>query len=517
VSTSPAKAHLAEVRYGFMLPLAARRAVLGDPLARRRYRLAAWLRAIVVLAVALVFGISLTAVADALEHVADLEARITRVAAVLSSMYASLCAIEWIVIALTHEYDDQTARRAAILIGAPPEDDERPPRVRLDFRWVKKRIKRQIRGYKVYLIGVPAISLVMCIPALGPLLYTWLLAAWTSYWIVVQTAAKSAAAWTEEGRAPAPWFLRLWDSATARVIGFRWWLPRLYGAQWRKHSEAMFSPCKAVEDAPYALLGLAISKTILSFPGVYLFFRPFFPVAAARIITSMRRPLIPPAPSFQWALAPLALTLAACGPSQEDWERLVRENERLRLSCASAPTTSASPSAPQPSRSSTPSLAPILGAPSDLSSLYMTEKSGLPPPQPKALAPARPVPVGMAVTMTHFRVTVTAVKECNQDFAAEGKVALGVEVLLENVSDQTWQVQYTGSIKDANGYEYQSMIVMNRCEPDLDPTSSVRPGDKLRGYVWTFVLPQTAKGLVLTYKLPLPRFDFEEVRFDLGR
>jgi hypothetical protein len=119
--------------------------------------------------------------------------------------------------------------------------------------------------------------------------------------------------------------------------------------------------------------------------------------------------------------------------------------------------------------------------------------------------------------MTHFRVTVTGVTECGDEFIAPSKVALGVEVLLENISAEAWPVHYTGVVRDAGGYDYQSMILMNRCRPDIDPTASVRPGEKLRGYLWPFVVPRAAKGLVLTYKLPLPRFDFEEVRFDLGR
>jgi hypothetical protein len=73
------------------------------------------------------------------------------------------------------------------------------------------------------------------------------------------------------------------------MIGFQWWLPRAYGTMWRKHSEAVFSPCKAVEDAPYALLGLAIFRIICGVPGVYLFIRPFIPVAAAHIITTAAR------------------------------------------------------------------------------------------------------------------------------------------------------------------------------------------------------------------------------------
>jgi hypothetical protein len=80
---------------------------------------------------------------------------------------------------------------------------------------------------------------------------------------------------------------------TERVPGFRWWLPRWYGRLWRKLSDAIFSPCKAVEDAPYALLGLSLCRILFGLPGVYLFIRPFIPVAAAQIITTSRRPESP--------------------------------------------------------------------------------------------------------------------------------------------------------------------------------------------------------------------------------
>lgn len=212
------------------------------------------------------------------------------------------------------------------------------------------------------------------------------------------------------------------------------------------------------------------------------------------------------------ALLFIALAACACGPSQADWEQLIRENERLRLQCSATPQDPSVPhprDTPPPPRAVAPEPEPPLP--------FMTPMTGLPPPRPRATAPARPVALNTAVTMSNFRVTVTGVKECNQDFAAEGSVALGVEVLVENISDQTWQVEYAGTIRDAAGYEHPSRIIMNACQPDLDPTSSVRPGEKLRGYLWTFVLPRAAKGLVLTYRLPLPRFDFEEVRFDLGR
>jgi hypothetical protein len=52
---------------------------------------------------------------------------------------------------------------------------------------------------------------------------------------------------------------------------------------------------------------------------------------------------------FAALLALLAFFAAsAWGPSREEWERLVRENERLRVQCAPASAQPAAPVAPKP-------------------------------------------------------------------------------------------------------------------------------------------------------------------------
>lgn len=292
----PRTGRLARVGYGFALPLAAMRALLRDPVERRRFLVQAGARAFVVFALTGAIagaGVYATIKAGLLQADADFKTKATIVAAVLSSFYATLTVMETIVIALTHEYDAQIGRRAALRAGVAPEDEESKPRVRVDFAWIKKRIKRALRGYRVYLIGIPAFSIVYLLPGVGPSLYGLLLALWSLYWIVVLAASKTAAAWTEEGHAPDPWYLRVWEALTTYVPGFRWGLPRAYGRLWRKHSEAVFSPCKAVEDAPYAMLGLGLCRALLGVPGVYLFLRPFIPVAAAHIIATSRRPELP--------------------------------------------------------------------------------------------------------------------------------------------------------------------------------------------------------------------------------
>jgi hypothetical protein len=292
----PRTGRLARVGYGFALPLAVMRVILRDPLERRRFLIQASVRAILVFTVAALIagsGLLATIKLDIFSPGADFKVKAEIVGALLSTAYMTLAVIEWIVIAFTHEFDSQVGRRASLRAGVEPEDEEQKPRVRLDMKWIGKRIKRGLRGYRVYFVGIPAISLTLLIPLVGKSLYSLLLGLWSLYWLVVLTASKSAAAWVDEGLAPAPWFLRFWSFVINRVPGFRWGLPRLYGREWRKLSEAIFSPCKAVEDAPWSLLGLALCRVVLGFPGVYLFIRPFIPVAAAHIIAKSRRPDIP--------------------------------------------------------------------------------------------------------------------------------------------------------------------------------------------------------------------------------
>lgn len=292
----PQTGRLAKVGYGFALPLAIMRALLRDPIERRRFLVQASVRAAIVFVVATALGAAGLFTGFELEILpsgVEFKTKAKVVGAVLSTYYLTLSVIEWIVIALTHEFDSQVGRRASLRAGIEPEDEEKKPRVRLDTRWIGKRIRRGIRGYRVYLIGIPAISLTLIIPRVGEALYGTLLGLWSLYWLVVLTASKSAAAWTEEGIAPAPWYLRFWSFLTQRVPGFRWWIPRVYGREWRKQSEAIFSPCKAVEDAPSSLLGLALCRALFAIPGAYLFVRPFIPVAAAHIIATSRRPETP--------------------------------------------------------------------------------------------------------------------------------------------------------------------------------------------------------------------------------
>jgi hypothetical protein len=83
----------------------------------------------------------------------------------------------------------------------------------------------------------------------------------------------------EVDTAGPPFFLR-W---AARVPVIKW-----YARLWHRLTRAVFAPCLRVEEAPWELSGLALARFFGTLPVLYLFFRPFLPVAAAAIITRSR-------------------------------------------------------------------------------------------------------------------------------------------------------------------------------------------------------------------------------------
>src|SRR5690606_32301536 len=127
------------------------------------------------------------------------------------------------VIALSRQHHDAISRDAALHTGVPPEDPPLTPRISLEHRWIGKRIRPYLRGWKVFLAGALALSVLNAIPRFGHELYAAAAAVWGAYWLAVAVTAKSAHAWKEEGSAPAPWFVRGWDWLTTSVPGFRWW------------------------------------------------------------------------------------------------------------------------------------------------------------------------------------------------------------------------------------------------------------------------------------------------------
>ena len=280
--------HASRFAYGATLPVAVLRRVWRDAPAKRSF-----LRIkLTQVAFMIVTSILFTWAFLVREHFGKSGSALTVEAwvAFLSSFYGLLCFVEWSIIALSKDHDDQLARKASLLAGVPPEDEEARARVRVDVPWMWRKAKRRVRGLVVIATGFPLMAITLIVPGMQ-LAYPVLVFAWTAYWVAAFTAAKSSAAWADEARWPAyePFFLRGATLLTTHAAGFRWWAPRAYSALWRKTTRSMFAPCRLVELAPRELFGLAAARAVLGIPGVYLVMRPLFRVAAARVVIGATR------------------------------------------------------------------------------------------------------------------------------------------------------------------------------------------------------------------------------------
>lgn len=214
----------------------------------------------------------------------------------ISGVFALFAAVEWCVIALSREHHEQLTRRMSLVIGMPPEDDLRAPRVRLDLRWIGRRIRRWGRGVKALLALSPAIAIVSVPVSLfvgDDLGVSAVVAVWGVYWAMVLACAKSAHAWRTEGAedAPKPWFVRLLGKV--RIV-------RLYGRFVGWMSRSSHPPARELEPHGWEFLGLLGARILLGIPGIYAFARPTLPLAAEMILLTPHedRPRPPDGPDY---------------------------------------------------------------------------------------------------------------------------------------------------------------------------------------------------------------------------
>ncbi|NVJ18557.1 hypothetical protein HV826_31020 [Myxococcus sp. AM010] len=203
-----------------------------------------------------------------------------------AALFAALQLAQWVVIALSRDYHDAISRKASLLTGLEPEDEEFPPRVRLNVPWLRKKLKRRWRAFLLLMVGVPALVL-LTVPLMfaSRFAFTALFTAWSAWWWVVFTAAKSARAWEPSaGPTRPPWFLRGWTVLTTRVPGLRWGALQRYGASWGRRTEEVFAPISSTERYPWVFAGLGVVRFMGSFPPMKFFVRPLIPVASAHLL-----------------------------------------------------------------------------------------------------------------------------------------------------------------------------------------------------------------------------------------
>ncbi|WP_426750686.1 hypothetical protein [Myxococcus sp. Y35] len=203
-----------------------------------------------------------------------------------AALFAALQLAQWVVIALSRDYHDAISRKASLLTGLEPEEEDITPRVRVNFPWMRKKLKRRWRAFLLLMVGVPALFVVtLPFVCFSHAVFTLLFTAWSAWWAMVFTAAKSSRAWEPSaGPTRPPWFLRAWTTLTTRVPGLRWGVLQRYGASWGRRTEEVLAPVASTERHPWVFAGLAVVRFMGSFPPMKFFIRPLIPVASAHLL-----------------------------------------------------------------------------------------------------------------------------------------------------------------------------------------------------------------------------------------
>jgi hypothetical protein len=193
-----------------------------------------------------------------------------------------LSVVEGIIVFFSRRWDDWLSFYLSGLAGIRPELAEPPVRkLALDLKWLRKKLRRRIRGYIIFGSGMPLLYLLRLVPVAGGWLFAIAVTLWAWYWGGVFTASKSAHAWADDGAAPPPLVVRSFGVPFA--TGWWWWPLRRYGRVWAWLVRGVNSAAATFERSPAAFLGLALARAVLALPGLYLLARPIVPVAAGRI------------------------------------------------------------------------------------------------------------------------------------------------------------------------------------------------------------------------------------------
>jgi hypothetical protein len=187
------------------------------------------------------------------------------------------------VVALSRRYDDWLGFGISALASIQPEDAERKtPKIMVDWKWLKKKLRERIRESLAFAAGMPVIALFQIIPYAGGILFKIATVLWGWYWLGVFTAAKSDHALVDAEAAPPPRVVRGFQT----IASTHWlFVPlRLYGRLWAWVGKAFDAPAAVFERSPAPFLGLGLARAILALPGLYVISKSIVPVAAGRLI-----------------------------------------------------------------------------------------------------------------------------------------------------------------------------------------------------------------------------------------
>jgi hypothetical protein len=231
---------------------------------------------------------------------------------------SSLVVAQWVVLGLSRDYQDRVARDLSLVAGLQPED--LPPastRVRVDVKWLKRKLRRKVRGALAVGAGVVMLSPLI---AGGAVLghqeeaSSAVVALVSAYWWVVFTAARSARAWRLEDLRLPPRPLQVLFEAPETVPLLRWWLPRLAVRFARWATWAVWAPARAIEADFAGFAGLGLARLVATLPLVRIALRAPVVVAAGAALEASADIDLGPAPALAPALAPRLEELGAAAP-----------------------------------------------------------------------------------------------------------------------------------------------------------------------------------------------------------
>jgi hypothetical protein len=196
----------------------------------------------------------------------------------LSALYAALVLIERTLLAFTRDYQHMLSRDLCLAAGAVPEDPEVRPRLRVSWKWIRKKISRKVRGVLIFGSIAPLAGVADAIPLVGGVVSALVAGAWGFYWLSVFALAASDVAWGSSVPDEDPVFVRVGlKLGTVPVVG---WIPRIYAKIWRRLTRGVRPACASAERAPYEALGLGLSRLLSGLPVINGFVRPVVPVAS---------------------------------------------------------------------------------------------------------------------------------------------------------------------------------------------------------------------------------------------
>jgi hypothetical protein len=197
----------------------------------------------------------------------------------LLALYGSWLIVETIVCALSRDYSDEVADQIARQAGLDADPALRPPRIRINFKRLWRKLLSEMGAFLVLASGAPFFLVEQNIPYVGRYAYGATVASWGFYWLLVSTAAKSDRSWKMKD-APQPWFLRFWDRLVAATPRPLRWIPRGYGRIWARVTRSMNGAAAITEAAPMYVVGLVLVRVAGKIPIASLVLRPLLPVAA---------------------------------------------------------------------------------------------------------------------------------------------------------------------------------------------------------------------------------------------